>query len=57
MALLGAEVIRIERTTGDDMIRTAAVDPALSALGLGETFVTPGANKQSVAIDARDARG
>lgn len=56
LGLLGAEVIRIERADGDDMIRAKAADPQLAALGLGENFVAQGAGKRSLAIDARDPR-
>jgi crotonobetainyl-CoA:carnitine CoA-transferase CaiB-like acyl-CoA transferase len=56
LALLGAEVIRIERADGDDMIRTKSLDPHLAAQGLGDTFVAQGGGKQSLAIDARDPR-
>ena len=57
LGLLGAEVIRIERADGDDMIRAKGLDAELTALGLGETFVTQGAGKRSLALDARDPRG
>ncbi|WP_200844043.1 CaiB/BaiF CoA-transferase family protein [Pantoea sp. 18069] len=56
LGLLGAEVIRIERADGDDMIRVKGADPELAALGLGEAFVAQGAGKRSLAIDARDPR-
>jgi crotonobetainyl-CoA:carnitine CoA-transferase CaiB-like acyl-CoA transferase len=56
LGLLGAEVIRIERADGDDMIRAKGADATLAALGLGETFVAQGAGKQSLAVDARDPR-
>lgn len=56
LGLLGAEVIRIERADGDDMIRAKGLDAELTALGLGETFVTQGAGKRSLALDARDPR-
>lgn len=56
MGLLGAEVIRIERADGDDMIRAKGADAALAALGLAEGFVVQGAGKRSLAIDARDPR-
>lgn len=56
LALLGADVIRIERPDCDDMIRVSAADPVLGALGLGETFVSQGGGKRSLAIDARDPR-
>lgn len=56
MALLGANVIRVERVDGDDMIRAKAADPLLARLGLGETFIAQGSGKRSIALDMRDAR-
>jgi crotonobetainyl-CoA:carnitine CoA-transferase CaiB-like acyl-CoA transferase len=56
LALLGADVIRVERADGDDLIRSKGLDPMLASLGLGENFVAQGAGKRSLAIDARDAR-
>lgn len=56
LALLGADVIRIERVEGDDMIRAKAADPVLARLGLGEAFIAQGAGKRSVALDMRDPR-
>ncbi len=56
MALLGADVIRIERVEGDDKNRAEAADPVLARLGLGEAFVAQGAGKRSVALDMRDPR-
>ncbi len=56
LGLLGADVIRIERVEGDDMIRAKAADPVLARLGLGEAFVAQGAGKRSVALDMRDDR-
>jgi crotonobetainyl-CoA:carnitine CoA-transferase CaiB-like acyl-CoA transferase len=56
LALLGADVIRIERADGDDMIRAKATDPVLARLGLGEAFITQGSGKRSVALNMRDER-
>lgn len=56
LALLGADVIRIERADRADMIRAKAHDPALAAAGLGEAFVAQGSGKRSLAVDARDER-
>ena len=53
-ALLGAEVIRIERHDECDITRSTALDPALGALELGEGFVMQAAGKKSLAVDARD---
>lgn len=54
LALLGAEVVRIERTDGDDLIRSKSLEPHLAALGLGDAFLMQGAGKQSLAVNARD---
>lgn len=54
LALLGAEVVRIERHDECDITRSTALDPALAALELGEGFVMQGAGKKSIALDARD---
>lgn len=54
LALLGAEVIRIERHDECDITRSTAADPALGRLELGEGFVMQAAGKKSLAVDARD---
>ena len=54
LALMGAEVIRIERHDECDITRSTALDPKLAALELGEGFVMQGAGKKSLALDARD---
>ena len=54
LALLGAEVIRIERHDECDITRSTALDPALAELELGEGFVMQAAGKKSIAVDARD---
>lgn len=54
LALLGADVVRIERHDECDITRSTALDPALATLELGEGFVMQAAGKKSVALDARD---
>lgn len=54
LALMGAEVIRVERHDECDITRSTALDSGLGALELGEGFVMQGAGKKSIAIDARD---
>ena len=54
LALLGAEVIRIERHDECDITRSTALDPALGRAELGEGFVMQAAGKKSLAVDARD---
>ena len=54
LALLGAEVIRIERHDECDITRSTALDPVLAKVELGEGFVMQAAGKKSLAVDARD---
>lgn len=56
LALLGADVIRIERADSPDIIRAGALDPVLARLELGEAFVMQSGGKRSLAVDARDPR-
>lgn len=56
LAVLGADVIRVERADEPDIIRGGALDPELADLELGEAFVMQSAGKRSLAIDARDPR-
>jgi crotonobetainyl-CoA:carnitine CoA-transferase CaiB-like acyl-CoA transferase len=53
LALLGASVVRIERSDGHDIVRHAGSDAALSAAGMGEAFLMQGAGKQSLSINAK----
>lgn len=56
LALLGADVIRVERADAADIVRAKIQDPALAKLELGETFVMQSSGKRSIAVDARDKR-
>ena len=53
LADLGAEVIKVEVPTTGDLVRTSA--PFLS--GESSTFIRLNRNKQSLALDLKDARG
>jgi len=57
LALLGAEVIKIERPGEGDWTRGLGHLDDLSERGLGLTFVTQNAAKKSVAIDLKTAEG
>ncbi|HJU19812.1 MAG TPA: CoA transferase [Stellaceae bacterium] len=50
LALLGADVIKIEPKTGDDM-RHSQLSPQWAAKGLGPSFLGINANKRSLALD------
>ena len=51
MALLGAEVIKIEPKSGDEMRLSSSVSPELSEQKLGPSFLGVNANKRSLALD------
>jgi len=57
LALLGADVIRVDNPRGRDMVRFAGPDPARREQGLGPGFLMQNAGKRSVAIDLKDPRG
>ncbi|MDP6345515.1 MAG: CoA transferase [Alphaproteobacteria bacterium] len=57
LALLGAEVIRVEQPGGGDFIRFGGPDKELSAQGLGPGFLVQNANKKSMVIDLKEPRG
>lgn len=53
LALLGAEVIKIEDREEGDSMRQGAGDPALTKDGLAATFVMLNAGKKSVTLDLK----
>ena len=56
LALLGAEVVKVERAgRGDAMRHRGGTDPARAAAGMSTAFLTQGAGKRSVALDLDDA--
>lgn len=57
LALLGAEVIKIEFPDGGDWTRGGGKDAELSAAGLALPFVTQNSAKKSVAIDLKNPAG
>ncbi len=57
MALLGADVIKIEPVHAPDCARGRGADNSLNAAGLGLTYQVQGANKRSLAINLSDPRG
>ena len=56
LALLGAEVIKVEEPVGDYM-RGRGGDDALRRIGMGDHFAVQNANKRSVVIDLRRTDG
>jgi crotonobetainyl-CoA:carnitine CoA-transferase CaiB-like acyl-CoA transferase len=57
LALLGAEVIKIEHPEGGDLARRLGADKEASARNMGASFVAVNAGKQSVTLNLKDARG
>lgn len=58
LALLGADVIKIEDPRRGDVMRTRAPGhPDLGALGMGTGFLSQNANKKSLALDLRTEEG
>ena len=57
LAVLGADVIKIEPPDNPDMVRFDGGDMEQAAQGMGSVFLTQNANKKSVAVDIRSKRG
>lgn len=57
LALMGAEVIKIEQPGRGDLARRLGADPEASARGMGASFVAVNAGKQSVTLDLKHPDG
>jgi crotonobetainyl-CoA:carnitine CoA-transferase CaiB-like acyl-CoA transferase len=59
LALLGADVIKIEAPGKGDLARRLGADAALNEIGMGASFLAQNAAKRSLALDlkAEDGRG
>ena len=57
LAHLGAEVIKVEAVGAGDLARNLGADPALSARGMGISFLAQNAGKSSLTLNLKDARG
>lgn len=57
LALMGAEVIRIERPGGDDFVRGHGGTAEMRAAGLGASFLSQNAGKKSVVLDLKTDDG
>lgn len=57
LAVLGADVIKIEPPRAMDQVREQGPDQALNAAGMGTYYLTQGANKRSVTLDLSVPRG
>ncbi len=57
MAMLGAEVIKVENPRDGDLARKLGASPALNAQMLGTSFLAQNAGKKSVTIDLKHPDG
>ena len=57
LAVLGAEVIKVEHPDDPDQSRGSGTDRALNRSGMGTSFLTQGSNKRSITLDLKEERG
>jgi CoA:oxalate CoA-transferase len=53
LALLGADVIKVEHPTGGDLARQLGASPELNRAGMGASFLAQNAGKRSVTLDLK----
>lgn len=54
LALLGADVIKIEAPPGGDLARQLGASPELNSAGMGASFLAQNAGKRSVVLDLKN---
>ena len=57
LALLGAEVIKVETPGTGDLARQLGADPELNQRGMGVSFLAQNAGKRSVTVNLKHPRG
>jgi len=57
LAVLGADVIKIESADLPDMVREDGASPEENERGMGSVFMAQNANKRSLAVDIKSAQG
>lgn len=57
LALLGADVVKVETPQGGDLARQLGADPDLNRRQIGASFLAQNAGKRSIAIDLKHAEG
>lgn len=57
MAVLGAEVIKVESPDDPDQARMQGSDRALNDIGMGTAFMAQASNKKTLALDLKTAEG
>ena len=53
LALLGADVIKVEQPAGGDLARQLGASPELNGAGMGASFLAQNAGKRSVTLDLK----
>src|SRR5687768_13780037 len=57
LAVLGADVIKVEHPDDPDQSRSSGTDRALNRALMGTGFLTQGSNKRSITLDLKEERG
>ena len=57
LALLGADVIKVEHPDEPDQSRGTGTDKALNRAGLGTAFLAQGSNKRAITLDLKTEAG
>jgi crotonobetainyl-CoA:carnitine CoA-transferase CaiB-like acyl-CoA transferase len=57
LAVLGADVIKVEHPDEPDQSRGTGTDRALNRAGMGTSFLTQGSNKRSITLDLKQEKG
>ncbi|MGC8468636.1 MAG: CaiB/BaiF CoA transferase family protein [Acetobacteraceae bacterium] len=57
LAVLGADVIKVEQRADPDQSRGSGTDPALNRAGMGTGFLTQGSNKRAITVDLKTPAG
>jgi len=57
LAVMGADVIKVEPPTNPDMVRAKTNEFPYKANGLGAFFVSQNANKRAISLDLKSAQG
>ena len=57
LAVLGADVIKVEHPDEPDQSRSSGTDRALNRTQMGTGFLTQGSNKRSITLDLKQERG
>src|SRR5271156_3982735 len=57
LAVLGADVIKIEQPSDPDQSRDSGTDRELNRRNMGTAFLTQGSNKRSITLDLKTEEG